>query len=86
MKDGVINRDVSLRFIDDSFLFVRITLTAGFDRERNKYAINFLVITEIGLDFHLGALFNPLCQNPDLKKMIRIEVNEIYIPIFAYDF
>src|SRR5438270_6681329 len=86
MKDSVVDRHVSFGLLNNDFLFVRIAFASGLNRKRNKDAADFFVIANIRLDFLLRAMPDPLRQNPDFEEMVRIEINEIYIPIFASDF
>ena len=85
MKHRVVDRNVRFRFVEDDLLFVGRAFATGLDRERQKNAVDFLVIAQIGFDFDLCAVFHSLRQNPDLEEMIRIEINKTHVAVLAHD-
>ena len=63
MKNPIIDWHVGLRFINNDLLFVGVSLPAGFNRGRDKHAAGFFVISEIGLNLLLRAVFDALCHD-----------------------
>src|ERR1051325_11645351 len=86
VKNRVIDRHIWFSLFDNDFLLVRIALAPGFDGKWNEYARYFFVIADIGFNFHLGSLLDPLGYDADLEEIIRIQVNKIYIAVLAHDF
>src|SRR5712691_3849089 len=85
LKHGIVDRDICLSFIDNYLLFVGIAFATGLDREGNKNIVDLLIVPEIGFLFDLCAVLDPLRQDPDFQKMIRIEVNVTNVAIFPDD-
>jgi len=86
MKDRVVHRHVGFSFFNNGLLFVRIAFASGFERKWNEHAADLFVIADVRFHFFLGAVLDPLGQNPDFQKMIGIEINETHVAILAHDF